>query len=206
MVDSKLFTYSGPLILKEIADLGKKVFLDLNFHASPEAAAGGVAAAARHGVFMLTIQTIGGMDMMRACSESVVNLALKENIQRPKIFGVTLLPETDYSKLRDEIGFPMSHSFHIKTLARLAMRSGLDGVVSCPEHIQLIRESCGDKFQIIAKGITPYWHKEAKENVWLTPKKALRMGADYIVMAFSELDYLNPINDLKTIYEELAFA
>ena len=68
-IGSQLFTAEGPRAVEKIAGLGFGVFLDLKFHDIPNTVAGSVAAAAElPGVRLLTLHTLGGVDMMRAAA------------------------------------------------------------------------------------------------------------------------------------------
>ena len=205
MVGPELFAQAGPSVLEAINAMGKKVFLDMKYLDTPSVAARAVSMAARQNVFMLTVNTLGGIDMMKACVDYLIHLSLTENMPRPKVLGVTLLPDQDYAKLIDEIGYQLGHTSQVKHLANLAMIAGLDGVLVSPEMVQLIRQRCGSKFLIAAKGIKPFWQKEAKQNLWITPKKALHQGADYIIMDATLLDLSNLLDNLRITYEELAF-
>jgi orotidine-5'-phosphate decarboxylase len=90
-VGLELYTAAGPAIIKEIHKRGRKVFLDLKFHDIPTTVSKAGIAAARLGVFMFNVHASGGLDMMRKCREDVVNLCLRENLEKPKIIGVTVL-------------------------------------------------------------------------------------------------------------------
>ena len=66
-VGSQLFTAEGPASVEKLAGLGFEIFLDLKFHDIPNTVAGSVAAAADlPGVRLLTLHTLGGVEMMRA--------------------------------------------------------------------------------------------------------------------------------------------
>lgn len=205
LVGSELFAQAGPSVVEAIHKIGKKVFLDLKHFDTPSVAARAVSALAKQNVFILTVHTRGGVDMMKACADSLVHLSLTTGMPRPLVLGVTLFNEPDYTKLRDEIGYHMGQDSQVKNLANLAMMAGLDGVTASPEMIQLIRQRCGSKFLIAARGIKPFWHNESKQNPWVTPKKALRQGADYIIMDATSLDLSNLLDNIRNTYEELAF-
>ena len=126
-VGSELFTAVGPEIIKKINSMGKKVFLDLKFHDIPNTVAKSAAAAARLGVFMFNVHTLGGLEMMRKAAEVIRKISLDENIERPKLIGVTILTSMDQAALKDELGIEMRMGVQVKHLAGLAQRAGLDG-------------------------------------------------------------------------------
>ncbi len=69
-VGSVLMTREGPALLRDLADRGLKVFLDLKWHDIPNTVVGAVEAARSQGVVMATVHTLGGEAMMRAAGEA----------------------------------------------------------------------------------------------------------------------------------------
>jgi orotidine-5'-phosphate decarboxylase len=203
-VGSELFTSSGPKVIKQIHLMGKKVFLDLKFHDIPSTVAKAAAAVARHGVFMFNVHTLGGLEMMRQAAEAVRKVSLDENIDRPKLIGVTVLTSIDQTALQDELGIGLRMSAQVRHLAGLAFKAGLDGVVSSPEDAENIRSRFGKDFLIVTPGIRPSWAAADDQKRMLTPKEALRRGADYLVIGRAILSQPDPLGALKQIEEEIA--
>jgi orotidine-5'-phosphate decarboxylase len=203
-VGSELFTAAGPDIIKKINSMGKKVFLDLKFHDIPNTVAKSAAASAKLGVFMFNVHTLGGLEMMRRAAEVIRKISLDENIERPKLIGVTILTSIDQAALKDELGITMRMSVQVKHLAGLAQRAGLDGVVASPVDAEHIRAHFGKDFLIVTPGIRPSWASADDQKRMLTPKEALRRGADYIVIGRAILSQPNPVSALKRIVEEIS--
>jgi len=148
-VGLELFSVAGPLIIKEIHRRGRRVFLDLKFHDIPNTVSRAGVAVARLGVFMFNVHASGGLDMMKRCSDEVVNLCLKENLNRPRILAVTVLTSISKDVLRDEIGIQHSLNTHVRHLSGLALKAGLDGVVASGREAAMIRGHCGAGFLIV---------------------------------------------------------
>lgn len=203
-VGSELFTAVGPEIIKKINTMGKKVFLDLKFHDIPNTVAKSAAAAARLGAFMFNVHTLGGLEMMKQAAEAVRKISLEANIDRPRLIGVTILTSIDQSVLQDELGIGLRMSAQVKHLAGLAYRAGLDGVVASPEDAGNLRAHFGKDFLIVTPGIRPSWASPDDQKRMLTPKEALRRGADYLVIGRAILSQPDPVNALKRIEEEIA--
>jgi len=203
-VGSELFTAAGPEIIKKINTIGKKVFLDLKFHDIPNTVAKSSAAAARLGVFMFNVHTLGGLEMMKQAAEAIRKISLDANIERPRLIGVTILTSIDQSALQDELGIGLSMSAQVKHLAGLAYRAGLDGVVASPGDAGNLRAHFGKDFLIVTPGIRPSWASPDDQKRMLTPKEALRRGADYLVIGRAILSQPDPVNALKRIEEEIA--
>ncbi len=205
-VGSELFTSVGPKIVEKINSLGKKVFLDLKYHDIPNTVSRSALAAAQLGVFMLNVHTLGGLEMMRQAVQTLVEAALKINFDRPKILGVTILTSIDKECLINELGIEQSMQAQVRHLARLALKAGLDGVVASPQDAEMIRSHCGNEFLIVTPGISTSWSPVNDQKRTLTPKKALRKGADYLVIGRAIMSQPDPISALEIIEKEMAQA
>jgi orotidine-5'-phosphate decarboxylase len=205
-VGSELFTSVGPRLIKEINLMGKKVFLDLKFHDIPNTVTKSVLAAAKLRVFMLTVHTLGGLDMLKQAADALGKFAIENNITRPRLIGVTILTSMDQKALSDEIGVALRMSSQVKQLAKLARMAGLDGVVASAENATMIRSSAGEGFMIVTPGIRPSWASADDQKRTLTPKQAIRKGADYIVIGRAVLAQSDPIKALMRIHDEIKNA
>jgi len=205
-VGFELFVSAGPKVVEDIHKKGKKVFLDLKFHDIPNTVTKAALAASRLGVYMFNVHTSGGLDMMKRCRDSVAELCLKENIQRPKIIGVTVLTSLDNGVLKNELSVSHGIKTHVKHLALLAQKAGLDGVVASPHEISMIKQHCGKGFLVVTPGIRPSWVPPDDQKRTATPKEALKNGADYIVMGRGILKQEDPIKALELISLEILTA
>ncbi len=203
-VGFELFLSSGHRIIEKIHGKGKKVFLDLKFHDIPNTVEKVSAEVTRLGVHMFTVHASGGYDMMRRCSDRVVNLCLKENLTKPKIIGVTVLTSISDKSFREELGCQHSIATHVKHLASLARRSGLDGVVASGQEVSLIRNYSEKNFLILSPGIRPPWSPPDDQKRTMTPKEALRNGADYLVIGRAITGHDNPLRAVELIIREIS--
>ncbi len=203
-IGSYLFTKEGPEIIRIIAGEGIKIFLDLKFHDIPNTVAKTARVVASFGIDMFTIHISGGKDMMRACKESVLKAAQDYSTIPPKIFGVTVLSSLNDSALLRELKIGKKRRSYVKILSYEAFNSGLDGVVASGEEIRNIKNICGKDFKIIVPGIRPSWFIESddQKNI-LTPKKALDLGADYLVIGRPILKSPDPCGAIEEIQEEI---
>jgi orotidine-5'-phosphate decarboxylase len=205
-VGSELFTSVGPRIVKQIHLMGKKVFLDLKFHDIPNTVSKAVLAAAGLGVSIVNVHTLGGVEMMKTAADAVREFTLKNNMERPRLIGVTVLTSIDQKTLRDELGVELRMSAEVKHLAGLAQQAGLDGVVSAPGDVEMIRSRFGKDFLIITPGIRPSWAAADDQKRTMTPAKAVSLGSDYLVIGRSVLAQADPLAALRKIQEEIAKA
>ncbi|HEY7284580.1 MAG TPA: orotidine-5'-phosphate decarboxylase [Vicinamibacterales bacterium] len=151
-IGSRLFTSAGPGLVEEFTSRGDRVFLDLKFHDIPNTVAGAVAAATRLGVWMLNVHASGGAAMMRAAREAANEEAARHSKPAPLVIAVTMLTSMNQQTLA-EVGLRDAVDDQVARLAVLARDSGMDGVVSSPREIAIIRRHCGNDFAIVTPGI-----------------------------------------------------
>jgi orotidine-5'-phosphate decarboxylase len=202
-IGSELFTSVGPKIVEEINNTGKKVFLDLKFHDIPNTVSKTARVAAGLGVFMFNVHTLGGLEMIKQTAQELVRVSLKQNIDRPKLLGVTVLTSIDQTALSHELGIGHNMKTQVRHLAGLALNAGLDGVVASPEEIDLIRSCCGPDFLIVTPGIRPSWTDQDDQQRTMTPQEALKKGADFIVIGRAILSQPDPVKALERIVKEI---
>jgi len=190
-VGSKLFTSCGPEIIKAIHKKGGEVFLDLKFHDIPNTVSGSVESAAQLGVFMLTVHTLGGSLMLKEAAESAMRSARKFNTRKVKIVGVTVLTSMDNKDLRG-VGISRDLKKEVISLAKLAKKQGLDGIVASAAEAKHIRKVTGKNFIIITPGIRPSGAAKDDQKRIVTPKDAIRNGASYIVVGRPIIEAKNP--------------
>jgi orotidine-5'-phosphate decarboxylase len=205
-VGLELFTVAGPSFIREIHKRDRKVFLDLKFHDIPNTVSKAGIAAARLGVFMFNLHASGGLDMLKKCRDDVVNVCLKENLDRPRILAVTVLTSISREVLRDEVGIQHSIKTHVRHLSGLALKAGLDGVVASGQEAALIRGHCGRGFLIVTPGIRTSWTPADDQRRTMTPREALREGADYLVMGRAILSQPDPLKAIELVNAEMRSA
>jgi len=205
-VGLELFTSCGPKIVEDIKERGKKVFLDLKFHDIPNTVSKAALSATRLGVYMFNLHASGGLEMMKRCKDSVVEVCLKENIDRPKILAVTVLTSLSREILKDELGIQYGLRTHVRHLSALALKAGLDGVVASAREVEIIRNHCGKEFLIVTPGIRPSWTPPDDQKRTMTPQDAIREGSDYLVIGRAVMQQPDPVKAIELISLEILSA
>lgn len=180
-IGSELFTASGPQIVRQMRDLGLNVFLDLKFHDIPNTVAKAVASAVQLDVQMLTIHTGGGSEMMKAAEKSAKENAAKLGKTAPLVLGVTILTSLDSNAI-SEVGYPANVAHQVDRLAKLAVASGLRGLVCSPLEVVELRRILPREVQLVTPGIRPADSATDDQKRTLTPKEAIAAGADWLVI------------------------
>ena len=209
-INIQLFTAEGPDAVRRLAELGVGVFLDLKYHDIPNTVAGAVAAAAGlPGLELLDVHATGGLAMMRAAAEALA--ASQPPGARPKLLGVTILTSMDKKALA-QVGISGSPRARVVSLARLAKRAGLDGVVASPQEVAQIRRACGRNFLTVIPGVrqapsekTTHRRRDDQARV-ATPGETIRAGADYLVVGRPITAAPDPRGAAQAIVAEIALA
>jgi len=201
-VGLKLFTAEGPSVFEKLQRQDKKVFLDLKLHDIPNTVAGAVSAGARHGVYMMTLHTSGGKEMMERAVEAAAAESARLGTERTLLVGVTVLTSLKSDHLHS-IGVASTIEDQVLRLAALAQEAGLDGVVCSPKEIELVKGECGREFLVVAPGIRPTWAAAQDQKRILTPAQAMRKGADYIVIGRPIIKDPDPRKAFQRILNEL---
>lgn len=205
-VGAQLFTAQGPEVIRMIQDKGGKVFLDLKYHDIPNTVARAAEAAAKLGIYMFTVHTWGGREMMERVAQQVVITSLECGQPRSLVLGVTILTSIDQKTLREELCHEAPLKSQVKNLARLAKLSGLDGVISSSDEIRDIRDTCGKHFYIVTPGIRPKGISHDDQRRTNTPSWAIYHGADYLVVGRPITQAPDPKRVAEEIIKEIEKA
>ncbi|MGI6452044.1 MAG: orotidine-5'-phosphate decarboxylase [Syntrophomonadaceae bacterium] len=203
-VGMQLYNSTGPDIIRRINDLGGKVFIDLKFHDIPNTVAAAARVITRHNCFMFNVHAAGGREMLKAAARAVEEEAAKLGIEVPVVLAVTVLTSISQQELESEMcisGIPIE-DLTVKW-ALMSKECGISGVVCSPREIKAIRNACGKEFTIVTPGIRPSWSAKNDQKRITTPREAVDLGADYIVIGRPITGSPEPRQAADMIIEEL---
>ncbi|WP_269619257.1 orotidine-5'-phosphate decarboxylase [Zhongshania sp. BJYM1] len=199
-VGKELFTLYGPEIVKDLHARGFEVFLDLKFHDIPNTTAAAVAAAAELGVWMVNVHASGGMKMMSAAKTALQPYGK----DAPLLIAVTVLTSMQSEELA-AIGVRDDAPTQVNRLASLAVDCGLDGVVCSAQEAPMLRGPVPDNFLLVTPGIRPEGSEQGDQQRIATPKEAMTMGSNYLVIGRPITRSADPLAALKKINASLGY-
>ena len=180
---------------KKIYSICPKIFLDLKLHDIPNTVKKGIKALLKIKPLLTTIHISGGDEMMRSS---------KYNNMSTKILGVSILTSLD-NKQTNKYYNEKKISTLVKKFAKAAKLNKLDGVVCSPKEIKYIRKEVGKNFLIVTPGIRIDKKIKGDDQKRVeTPKRAIDMGANYLVIGRPITEATNPLKVLREINKTLS--
>jgi orotidine-5'-phosphate decarboxylase len=174
----------------------KKVFVDLKFFDIPETVARAVRNLAERGADFCTIHG----------NQAIMESAAKAKIGKLKVLAVTALTSLDRGDL-DDLGFQCDVAELVLSRARRALQAGCDGVVSSGLEVERLRKEAPRELICVTPGIRPVDNKtDTDQKRVMTPARAIRVGADYLVVGRPIRDAVDPRAAALAIQQEIAGA
>ena len=179
---------------KKVYKACPKIFLDLKLHDIPNTVEKGLEALVKMNPIFTTIHIPGGDNMM---------LATKSTKKNTKILGVSILTSLDSIQTKKYYN-QKNISTLVRKFAKAAKKNKLDGVVCSPKEIKLIRKEVGENFIIVTPGIRiDNEIKSDDQKRVQSPKRAIELGANYLVIGRPITKSSNPLKVLKDINKNL---
>lgn len=178
----------------------KKVFVDLKFFDIPETVARAVARLSERGAQFCTIHG----------NQAIMQAAAKAKSNGLKVLAVTALTSLDRGDL-DDLGFQCDVETLVLSRARRALAAGCDGVVSSGLEVERLRAEAPRELICVTPGIRPVDNDVLKEGLGdqkrvMTPTRALKAGADYLVVGRPIRDAADPRAAAAAVQSEIAAA
>jgi orotidine-5'-phosphate decarboxylase len=172
-VGMELYYAAGNGLVERLKERGFDVFLDLKLHDIPNTVAGAVRSVAGLGAGLLTIHAGGGRAMMTAA----VGAAPKDL----KLLAVTVLTSMDAGELWG-VGVKDDPAEQVLRLGRLAVESGISGLVCSAEEVPALRRDLGAEVMLVTPGIRSAEDAVGDQRRVATPESAIRMGSSMLVV------------------------
>ena len=197
-VGLQMFTTHGPDWVREIADRGYRVFLDLKLHDIPTTVAKAVESVANLPINMLTLHASGGEEMLAAAE------AAKREIKPDLLLlGVTVLTSMNAAQLR-RIGVGRAPEEQVAHLADLTREAGIGGLVCAARDLHSLATQFAHSLQLVTPGIRPAGSSAHDQKRVVTPRKAAELGSHFIVVGRPIHQAANPRSVVRSINRALA--
>ena len=168
----EFFCANGRHGVRDMAELGLPIFLDLKLHDIPNTVGKAIQALRPLEPAILTVHAAGGRAMMEDAKAAAPT--------GTKVVAVTVLTSLDGSDLRS-IGLARHPHDQVERLTGLARDSGLDGVVCSGHEVAAARKLWPEGFFIVP-GVRPANGHDADQKRVITPRAALDAGASILVV------------------------
>ena len=179
---------------KKIYSICPNIFLDLKLHDIPNTVNKGLEALLKIKPILTTVHISGGDEMMQAS---------KIKKSKTKVLGVSILTSMDNKQTRKYYKEKNISSL-VRKFSKAAKKNGLDGIVCSPKEIKYIRKEVGENFIIVTPGIRiDNKIKSDDQKRVENPRKAIELGANYLVVGRPITESRNPLKVLKQINKTL---
>ena len=190
-IGSVSFNAFGHKIISYAAEKGFDIFLDLKLHDIPNTVKKSIKGIISLPIKMLTIHISGGSEMMTAAMEAVSGTDIK-------IFGVTALTSLGDNDTKEI--FQRTTSEQVNAMLKIAVSVGINGVVCSPHELHEVTKR--KTLLSITPGIRIQKTNDDQKRV-MTPKEAINLGADYVVIGRPITQSVNIMKSLNDIYESI---
>ena len=188
----ELYSAAGPEAIRQVDALGLKVFCDLKLHDIPTTVGRAARVLGGLGVAYLNFHAAGGVDMLRAGVEGVLEGARDSGRPAPVPLGVTVLTSD-----------PDASAFEVRLAS--AIESGCGGVVCSVQEIARVKRARQD-FVTIVPGVrldNGDRHDQARVG---TPAQVAIAGGDVLVIGRVVSAAADPRATAREIHDSVADA
>jgi orotidine-5'-phosphate decarboxylase len=168
----EFFSANGRSGIREMAELGLPIFLDLKFHDIPNTVAKAIQSLRPLNPAIITVHAAGGRAMMEDAKAAAPT--------DTKVVAVTVLTSLDGSDL-NSIGLESDPHAQVERLTSLAREAGLDGVVCSGNEVAAAKKLWPGGFFVVP-GVRSADSQSGDQKRVMTPRKALDSGASILVI------------------------
>ena len=196
-IGHEFFYNFGIIGYKKIYAICPRIFLDLKLHDIPNTVQKGLKAISKLKPIFTTIHISGGDNMQK--------ISISKDNNKTIILGVTLLTSLDQNQ---SLKYYKEKNVNIlvKKFANYAKKNNLSGLVCSPLEISIVRKEVGEGMILVVPGIRPNKkssYKKDDQKRTLTPKEAIKLGADFLVIGRPIIETKNPLETIKKINQSI---
>ena len=195
-IGMQLVFAGGLPLVAQLADRGKRVFLDMKLLDIDNTVEKGVESIARLGATLTTIH--GYPQAMQAAVKGRGESGLG-------LLGVSVLTSMDDGDLK-QAGYARDAASLVQARAAAASAVGMDGLVCSALEAETVRAIIGQDMIIVTPGIRPAGAASGDQKRIVTPANAIRAGSDYLVVGRPVTQAADPPQAAETIVAEIDIA
>lgn len=196
-IGMELYYSEGQQLVQEIINLGHDVFLDLKLHDIPHTVQASAKILGKLGVKMITVHAAGGQEMMMAAKDGLISGSTNNNV--PKVLAITQLTSTSEDNMHKEQLINASLEESVLNYAKLAQKSGMDGVVCSAQEAKQITTVTSNDFLRVTPGIRLSSNKMDDQKRVMTPDQAAKQQSSSIVVGRAITQSNNPVETYELI-------
>ena len=197
-------------LIKKLANLKKKVFLDLKMEdigATIERAMRNAPSEFVDFVELLTLKGSGAKALVEAAKRGALSKhGGSPDSNKLKFLMLTALSSVDDEDIKEVYGEDATLEKVIRHNARTALAANCDGLIASGESIRDLRKEFGDDFYIVSPGIRPKGSDTDDHKRSLTPYQAITYGADYLVVGRPIIYANDPRKIAKEVIADIEMA
>ncbi|MGO4569706.1 orotidine-5'-phosphate decarboxylase [Rhizobium sp. 2YAF20] len=181
---------------RDLAESGKKIFLDMKLLDIDNTVASGVENIAKMGMSMLTLHAYP------KAMQAAVSAAKGSDLC---LLGVTVLTSMDAQDLIDA-GYEYDPHALVLRRAEQARLAGMGGIVCSAEEATAVRPIIGPEMALVTPGIRPVGSDKGDQKRVMTPADAIRAGSSHLVVARPIIKAPDPKQAARAILDEMLSA
>lgn len=190
----EFFCKNGPEGVLEIKKFGLPIFLDLKLKDIPNTIKRAATNLMELKPNYLSVHLTGGSKMI----SEIVSIK-----NETKILGVSMLTSLDENDLK-EFGLKINSKEYVENLAKLGIKSGIDGIVSSAQELSYLKQKINKKnFFYVTPGVRLPNDNSNDQKRIITPGQAIKSGASIIIVGRTVTDSRKPIEAIKEIYNDI---
>lgn len=178
-VGMELFYREGFQVIDYLKENNHPIFLDLKLFDIPNTVERAMQNLAKYELDYVNVHALGGSEMIKRAKEG-----LSKGSDQTKLLAVTILTSMDKQTINQELGLNSTVENEVLRLARLASKSGAEGVV-CSVHEAHVIERELPGFISMTPGIRLKEGDLHDQKRVATPTEARKSGASHIVIGRS---------------------
>ena len=185
-------TQRSPEEIRELSRFKKPIFYDGKFFDIKNTLVESVNSLKDLNVDYATVHLLNGLDALKAANQAAQKINLK-------LFGVSVLTSFSDEDL-EALGFNNKVEDQVKRLVKIAMDSGIFGIVCSPLEVKMVKQ-IAPKLKCFTPGIRMEDSKDDQKRT-MNANEAIKAGSDCLIIG-RPITKGNPKENIKNILSSI---